>query len=164
MLDSAEPPLHFPGLKMVQSVRDSQRINEHEGSAIIMSTSGMCTAGRIKHHLRLNVEREESTILFVGYQGRGTLGRQILERNEKVRIHGRLYNLKARVEKINGFSAHGDRADLLRWLGSFSPGPKQVFLTHGEQDVADGLAETIKRELNLEASVPEYQAEVELEA
>ena len=164
LLDAGEAPLHFPGLRMVQTVAESKAINEVSGPAIIMSTSGMCTAGRIKHHLRQNVERPESTILFVGYQGRGTLGRQILEKNPKVRIHGRLYDLKARVEKINGFSAHGDREDLLRWLGNFSPAPKQVFLTHGEADVAEQLATTVRERLGLSVVVPEYQEEVELAA
>ena len=101
-----------------------------------MAGSGMCTGGRIKHHLAHNISRPESTILFVGYQARETLGRQILEGAPEVRIHGQTFPVRARVTKINGFSAHADRKGLVRWLDGFKTPPRRLFVTHGDADVA----------------------------
>jgi metallo-beta-lactamase family protein len=129
LITSGESPLSFPGLTLTRSVDESKAINDHPRPAIIMSTSGMCTAGRIKFHLRQNIGRPESTILFVGYQARGTLGRRILEGQPEVRIHGRPYRVKARVEQIQGFSGHADRSALMRWLGYFQTPPERLFLT-----------------------------------
>ncbi|MEO1974481.1 MAG: MBL fold metallo-hydrolase, partial [Pirellulaceae bacterium] len=130
---------------------------------VIMATSGMCEAGRIKHHLRQNIHRKASTILFVGFQGRGSLGRRILDGDDTVRIHGREYPVRAEVERIDGFSAHADRRALLRWLAAFECQPKAIFLTHGEEKSAEALARTI-REIRpgQRVEVPEYQQEVEL--
>ena len=158
LLASDEPPLKFPGLVMARSGDESRAINRVKGPAIIMSTSGMCTAGRIKHHLRQNIDSDKNTILFVGYQGRGTLGRQILEGKELVRIHGRQYKVRAHVEKINGFSAHADRMALLKWLGGFDSKPRQIFLTHGDGDVALELAKGLRGQLGLNVKVPEYDS------
>jgi metallo-beta-lactamase family protein len=161
LLTSGRSPLRFPGLQMVRSVAESKAINERNEPAIIMATSGMCTAGRIKHHLAHNVRRPECTLLFVGFQVRGTLGRQILDGNPEVRIHGRPWRVKARVEQIHGFSGHADRTALLRWLRAFERPPRRVFLTHGEEESSLNLAETIRATLGWEVSVPEYQQEVE---
>ena len=128
-----------------------------------MATSGMCTAGRIKHHLRRNITRPESTVLFVGYQVRGTLGRQILDGNREVRIHGLNWLVRARVEQIHGFSGHADRAGLLRWLDSFRSPPRRLFLTHGEQSESLSLAEHLRGQRHWDVSVPEYQEVVELD-
>ena len=127
-----------------------------------MSASGMCTAGRIKHHLAHNIDRPASTILFVGYQAHGTLGRQILEGRRSVRIHGRHHPVKARIARLHGLSAHGDRDDLLRWLDHFQHPPKQVFLTHGEKEGALSLARAIEQRYNYKATVPTYREVVEL--
>ena len=162
LITSGNSPLKFPGLKMTRSVDESKAINEHKGPAIIMSTSGMCTAGRIKFHLRRNIGMPQSTILFVGYQARGTLGRRILEGEQEVRIHGRQYRVKARVERIEGFSGHADRSALMRWLGYFQTPPQRLFLTHGDEDEALSLAERVRDELGWEVSVPEYQQVVDL--
>ncbi|MFH1920577.1 MAG: MBL fold metallo-hydrolase [Planctomycetota bacterium] len=162
MISSGEPPLRFPGLSMVRSVEQSKAINKLRSPAIIMAGSGMCTGGRIKHHLRQNITRPESTLLFVGYQVRGTLGRQILEGNPEVRIHGRTSPVRARVEQIHGFSGHADRNSLLRWLAAFKPPPRRLFLTHGEEEATLSLADRVRDELGLPADVPEYQQEVEL--
>ena len=162
LIASGDSPLGFPGLKMTRSVDESKAINDHPGSAIIMSTSGMCTAGRIKFHLRRNIVRPESTILFVGYQAHGTLGRQILDGNPEVRIHGRPHQVKARVEQIHGFSGHADRTALMRWLGYFQSPPERLFLTHGDEDQALSLAEHVREELGWEVDVPEYRQAVEL--
>ena len=130
------PPLDFPGLVLSRSTDESKAINNVKEPCVIMSTSGMCTAGRIKHHLRQNLPRANSTILFVGYQAQGTLGRQIVDGKPEVRIHGVSYPVRARVEQIYGFSGHADRTGLLHWADGFQQPPRRVFLTHGEEDAA----------------------------
>ncbi|MDP6717430.1 MAG: MBL fold metallo-hydrolase, partial [Pirellulaceae bacterium] len=152
---SDEPPLRFPGLTMCRSVEESRKINVINTPCIIMSTSGMCHAGRIKHHLRHNLGRPENCILFVGYQGKGTLGRQILDGNHFVRIHGRDWPVKAEIAQIYGFSGHADQGDLLRWIGNLQQPPRQVFLTHGEEKSALAFEKELRR-LNLPVSVPDY--------
>ncbi|HLA85454.1 MAG TPA: MBL fold metallo-hydrolase [Thermoguttaceae bacterium] len=156
-------PLKFPGLRMVQATEDSKAINWVNTPVVIMATSGMCTAGRIKHHLVHNITRPESTLLFVGYQATGTLGRQILEKPAEVRIHGRLWPLRARVEHLDGFSGHADCPGLMRWLGYFKEAPRTLFLTHGEEEASLGLARKIKEEKGWTVTVPHYQQTVELE-
>ena len=155
LITQGVPPLRFPGLHFVRKAEDSKRINGVNGPAIIMSTSGMCTAGRIKHHLRANIGDPNSTILFVGYQGRGTLGRAIVEGKPEVRIHGRDHQVKARVAQIYGFSGHADRGALLKWIDGFNKPPRHVYLTHGEEEPARKLAEAI-RQRGWDVSVPEY--------
>ena len=162
LITSEEPPLRFPGLHLVRTVQESRAINRMESPCIIMASSGMCTAGRIKHHLRRNIERAESTIVFVGYQSHGTLGRQILDRKEQVRIHGRTYRVRAQVNQIYGFSGHADRSGLIRWLSHLGSPPRQVFLTHGDEEAAQSLAKHIREEMNWNVSVPEYQDAVDL--
>jgi len=163
LINSGQPPLHFPGLQMVRSAKESKEINKVREPSMIMSTSGMCTSGRIKHHLRQNIDREESTVLFVGYQARGTLGRQILEGKERVRIHGRDYPVRAEIRQIYGFSGHAGRSGLLRWIGNLKSPPRQVFLTHGEEEAAESLAAEIKRLDAFPVTIPAYQQVEELE-
>ena len=110
-----------------------------------MATTGMCTAGRVKHHLAQYIGCPECTVLFVGYQARGTLGRQILDGNREVRIHGRWRLVRAAVEHIQGFSGHADQDALMAWCGHFTAPPEQIFITHGEEDAALALAEEIRR-------------------
>ena len=162
LLQSGEPPLQFPGLQMTRSADESRSINRVRGPCIIMAASGMYNAGRIKHHLRQNISHQRNTVLFVGYQADGTLGREILEGRGQVRIHGRMYPVEAKVEKINGFSAHAGRKDLRRWLEGFQNTPKRVFLTHGEERVSLDLAETLRQDLNLDVQVPQYDSTVDL--
>ncbi|MDA0658174.1 MAG: MBL fold metallo-hydrolase [Planctomycetota bacterium] len=163
LIKLGEPPLQFPGLKMTRSTEESRLINDVRGPAIIMSTAGMCNAGRIKHHLRQTIENPKNTLLFVGYQGEGTLGRQILDGKPRVRIHGREFHVKAKVERIYGFSAHGDRTDLLRWLGHLESPPKHVYLTHGEEDASLRLAHDIQQELKFPVTVPQYESAYDIE-
>lgn len=158
---SGDAPFSFPNLLMSRTTDESKAINRMEGPAVIMSTSGMCTAGRIKHHLRRTIENPNNTILFVGYQAEGTLGRVILRGKSPIRIHGREYELRARIEQIHGFSGHGDRDDLLRWCGSLEKDPRHVFLTHGEKDSAMALADALG-EKGWQATVPNYQEVIEL--
>jgi metallo-beta-lactamase family protein len=159
---SGHPPFRFPGLHLVQSIEESKAINSIKGSCIILAGSGMCTGGRIKHHLARNINRPESVILFVGYQARGTLGRQIVEGQPSVRIHGQYYPVRAKVVQIQGLSAHADQQDLLRWLHYLRTEPKAIFLTHGEEDKAAAMAVLVDREFGWRAHIPEFQEEVEL--
>ena len=161
-IESEQPPLRFEGLRLVRSVEDSKAINSVQMPCIIMATSGMCTAGRIKHHLKARIGRPENTVLFVGYQGRGTLGRQILEGKQEVRIHGRMHRVRARIEQIHGFSGHADRRALLRWVEHLKKPPKHVFLTHGEEESSEHLAQRIREEKGWSVSVPQYRDSVEL--
>jgi metallo-beta-lactamase family protein len=163
MIDSGELPLQYPGLNVVRSRTKSKAINRIGGSCIIMASSGMCTAGRIKHHLAHNVGRPQSTIIFVGYQARGTLGHELSSGAKQVRIHGARHNVKARVAHLHGLSAHGDCNDLMRWLGHFNPAPKRVFLTHGEKESAEALAAIIRKNTPCDVDVPAYGSAVELD-
>jgi metallo-beta-lactamase family protein len=162
LITSNEPPLHFPGLRMARSTQESKEVNEVKGPHIVMATSGMCTAGRIKHHLRHNIGDARSTILFVGYQAHGTLGRQILEGNPRVRIHGRDWKVKAHISRIDGFSGHADRSDLLRWVSNLENPPHEIFLTHGEEEAARSFARLVAEDLKWKVSLPEYRETVEL--
>jgi metallo-beta-lactamase family protein len=156
LLASPENPFRFPGLTIVRTPEESKAINSARLPVVIMAGSGMVTGGRIKHHLAMNISRPESTILFVGYQARETLGRQILEGKAEVRILGRLLPVRARVTKINGFSAHADRRGLARWLDGFRTPPRRLFVTHGDADVAAKTAEGIRRDRGWTVEVPEY--------
>lgn len=155
LMNQGDSPFDFPGLKMTRTAQESKAINRIRGTAIIIAGSGMCTGGRIKHHLIRNISRPESTILFVGYQANGTLGRQILEGAKEVRILGRMHPVEARIGKINGFSAHADRDELLRWLSGLQRPPRHVFVTHGEPAAAHHFANLLV-EKNWKASVPNY--------
>lgn len=156
-------PFDMPGLKMVRTVEESKAINYIRGSAMIIAGSGMCTGGRIKHHLVTNISRPESTILFVGYQAMGTLGREIVDGAKEVRILGQRYPVKSRVVQIHGFSAHADRDGLLRWLSALKRPPRHVFVTHGEPEVAKGFSALLQEKTGWSVSVPEYKAQVVLE-
>jgi len=154
--------LSFEGFKLISDTKDSIALNSMRGPKVIMSSSGMCTGGRIKHHLKHNISRADSTIVFVGYQAVGTLGRIIADGAPEVRILGQNYMVNAKIETIHGFSAHGDRDDLIRWLSACKTPPKQLFLTHGEERGAMALSASIKSKRGWNVSVPEYQDEVEL--
>jgi metallo-beta-lactamase family protein len=163
LLRQRNSPFEFPGLKMVETVAESKALNEIKGTVMIIAGSGMCTGGRIKHHLVTNISRPESTVLFVGYQAAGTLGRQILDGARSVRIHGQQYPVRARIVQIHGFSAHADRDDLLRWFSRLSVSPRHVFITHGEAGAAARFREFLTAKTGFEASVPAYGARVRLE-
>ncbi len=156
-------PFDFPGLKMVRTVEESKAINKTVGTNLIIAGSGMCTGGRIKHHLAANISRRESTILFVGYQAVGTLGRHLVDGASKVRILGQEHHIRARVAQIQGFSAHADRDGLMRWLSGFKKAPRRLFVTHGESPVATYFGRFVSEKTGWEISVPEYLDEVTLE-
>jgi len=163
LIEADEPPLHFPGLKLVRTTEQSKAINVIDTPCIIMAPAGMCQAGRIKHHLKANVGRADSTILFVGFQARGTLGRRLLSGEREVRIHGRQYQVSAQIEQMFGLSGHADRTGLLTWLGHFKRQPRKVFLTHGEEDAALSFQQTVHEKLGFEVSVPEFGEVFEIE-
>lgn len=152
----------IPTLKFTSSVQESKDINYVKGSAVILSSSGMCTGGRIKHHLAQNISRPESTILFVGYQAQGTLGRIILERPKQVRIFGHLHQVRARIEKLNALSAHAGQSDLLRWGTHFQPFPRKIFVVHSEEETARHFAGMLRQNGGGEVVIPDYMDEAEM--
>ena len=155
-------PCDFKGLTLTRTAAESKAINTQGGTSIIIAGSGMCTGGRIKHHIANNIERPESVILFVGYQAKGTLGRHILQGAEHVRLFGQEREVLARIEKVNGMSAHADRGELLRWLKGLKTPPEQVFVIHGEEDATTAFAEYIHTRLGWETHVALYQETVTL--
>ncbi len=160
---AGENPFNFPGLKLVQSFEESRMIDKVKGSTIIMAGSGMCTGGRIKHHLMTNIGRPESTILFVGYQARGTLGRQILDGQSPVRIYGQMHQVRATIDQIQGFSAHADRTQLWKWLNSLRKPPRQVFLVHGEKETIQKFGQEIVEKTGWKVEMPDYLSEYALD-
>ena len=139
--------------RFTQSVEESKALNEEKG-IVIMSASGMCDAGRIKHHLKHNLWKPENTVIFVGYQAEGTLGRLILEGMKTVRIHGEEVSVEAKIEQITGYSGHADQKGLLEWLDSVEEVRGNVFVVHGEPESAEGFAGMIKEKLGFKAAVP----------
>lgn len=163
LIHGRKSPFDFPGLKLVNTVDESKAINRILGSVIIMAGSGMCTGGRIKHHLVNNISKTGNTILFVGYQAVGTLGRQIVDKAKKVRILGKRYRVEARVVQLDGFSAHADRDELVRWLSGFQKPPRRLFVTHGEPSISDCFADLVRQKMGWEVAVPEYRDEALLD-
>ncbi len=163
LLRQRKSPFDFPGLNLVRTVDESKAINHADGSNIIIAGSGMCTGGRIKYHLVNNILREESTILFVGYQAVGTLGRQIVDGAKTVRILGQYFPVQARIAQIHGFSAHADRDELVSWLSSLRKPPRRVFITHGELNASQNLASLVRNSNGWETVIPSYQDQVFLD-
>lgn len=137
-------------------------LNKIQKNAIIISASGMCDAGRIKYHLKYNLWRPECTVLFVGYQAVGTLGRRILEGEKFVNIHSEKVAVKAHIESIDAYSAHADQNGLMSWLKNFSQELKTVFLVHGEEKSQLVLADMIKKDLGINVVIPSWLDEIEL--
>jgi metallo-beta-lactamase family protein len=157
LLRKRKSPFDFPGLNFVSTAQESKAINHIKGTVIIIAGSGMCTGGRIKHHLVTNISRPDSTILFVGFQAMGTLGRQIVDGAQEVRILGQNYPVRARVVQLSGFSGHADQQQLLKWLYSFKKPPRRLFITHGEPDTSQHFANLVKERMGWKISVPEYK-------
>lgn len=160
---AGDKPCDFPNLTMARTVDQSKAIADTAGSSIIIAGSGMCTGGRIKHHLKSNISRPASTILFVGYQAFGTLGRLILEGVDPIRLFGEEVAVKARVEKISGFSAHADRNELLKWLSNLDTAPRKVFVTHGEESQSTAFRDFLAEKTGWTATVPDYDQQVILD-
>jgi metallo-beta-lactamase family protein len=162
MVKNGFHPLKLPNLKFSRTQEDSMELNKITGKTIIISASGMCEAGRIKHHLKYNLWRPECTILFAGYQAEGTLGRRILEGEKLVTIHGEQVIVKAKIESIQAYSAHADQVALMEWLRNFVNKPKTVFIVHGEEKAQQVFAELIENELQIPTNIPKWLEEVEL--
>lgn len=145
----------FPGLQFTRSVQASRRINEVDGGAIILAGSGMMNGGRIKHHLKHNLWKENAGVVVVGYQARGTLGRKIVEGAKEVRIYGEPVAVRARIYTINGFSAHAGQDDLLAWVGRFENTPR-IFLVHGEEEQMEVLRDRLV-ERGHRVAMPHYR-------
>ena len=163
LLRQHKSPFDFPGLTMVQTADESKGLNTEKGTSMIIAGSGMCTGGRIKHHLANHISQPENTILFIGYQAAGTLGRYILNGAKSVRIHGQRHTVRARIEQIQGFSAHADRNEIIKWLSKLTLHPRRVFITHGERDAAGAFQKFLKEKTGFESTIPTYGKKVNLE-
>lgn len=154
LLNQGDDPLVFPGLKFALTAEESKQLNFLDHSAVIISASGMCDAGRIKHHLKHNLWRPESSIVFVGYQAAGTLGRRILDGEKRVKIFSEEIAVKAHIYSIDSFSGHADRNGLFDWMKHFKNKPKQVFIIHGEEEAASSFSKLLNKELNMNTIIP----------
>lgn len=147
-------PLRFPGLKLTITSDESKAINFNTEPKVIISASGMCEAGRIRHHLKHNLWRPESTVLFVGYQAMGTLGRIILEGAETVKLFGERIEIQAKIESLDGLSGHADKEGLLKWVNAFKEKPKLVFVVHGEANVVDSFTTCLENKHGFTSYAP----------
>ena len=152
-------PIGFPGLKLSITSDDSKAINFDQQPKVILSASGMCEAGRIRHHLKHNLWRPESTIVFVGYQTRGTLGRALLEGAKEVKLFGEAIKVAADIVQLEGLSGHADKNGLLKWVNSFEKKPEEVFVVHGEDAVCEAFTSCLKDEYKFKARAP-YSGDV----
>lgn len=157
-------PISFPGLKISITSDESKQINFEAQPKVIISASGMCEAGRIRHHLKHNLWRKESTILFVGYQASGSLGRALLEGAETVHLFGEEISVCASIKRLNGISGHADREGLIDWINGFEKKPKRVFIVHGEDQVCDIFANNLKENYDFQAEAPYSGAIFDLKA
>ena len=155
-MERGNNPLEFPGLKFTQTVDESKALNESDEPSIIISASGMCDVGRIKHHLKHNIWNPKSTILFVGYQAPGTLGYEIVNGAKKVTIFGEEFAVNARIEYIEGYSGHADQEGLMNFVYSFYNKPKHIFLVHGEEESQEVLRNKILENTGIGVTIPEY--------
>lgn len=155
-MERGNNPLEFPGLKFTQTADESKALNESNEPSIIISASGMCDVGRIKHHLKHNIWNPKSTILFVGYQAPGTLGYEIVNGAKKVTIFGEEFAVNARIEYIEGYSGHADQEWLMNFVYSFYNKPKHIFLVHGEEESQEVLRNKILENTGIGVTIPEY--------
>ena len=162
-IEQGDNPLEFPGLKFTQTVDESKALNDDPHPHIIISASGMCEVGRIKHHLKHNLWNPNNTILFVGYQAPGTLGAKIVSGEKKVKIFGEEIAVNARIEYIEGYSGHADQEWLLNFVYSFITKPKHIFLVHGELEGQKVLKEKIQQTIEIPVTIPDYGENYNLE-
>jgi len=162
LINNGDNPLEFRGLEFTRTADESKALNESGEPSIIISASGMCEVGRIKHHLKHNIWNPNSTILFVGYQAPGTLGRKIVDGAKKVKIFGEEMSVNARIEYIEGYSGHADQEWLLNFIYSFIKKPKTIFLVHGEPEGQIILKQKIQGTTEIPVIIPEYGEQYEL--
>ncbi|HQL37349.1 MAG TPA: MBL fold metallo-hydrolase RNA specificity domain-containing protein, partial [Bacillota bacterium] len=162
LINKGDNPFEFPNLIFTHTAEESKAINTKEGSSIIISASGMCEAGRIKHHLKHNLWRKESSVVFVGYQAKNTLGRRIKDGEKLVKIFGEEISVNCNIYSIEGFSSHADQRGLIDWVGAFMRKPKKVFLVHGEEESSKVLSKLMESELGIPVEVAKLGETVEL--
>lgn len=162
LIDQGHTPLNFPNLHYARTPQESAHINELNGGVVVIAASGMCTGGRILHHLKHNVWKPETHVVFVGYQAEGTLGRKLVDGAKAVRIMGEPYAVKARVHTVNGFSAHAGQAGLVAWASAIKTEKPRVFLTHGETRPRNALGRELASHLGWACQYPEWGTVVEL--
>ena len=155
-IESGDNPLEFPGLRFTKTAEESMALNDNKEPCIIISASGMCEVGRIKHHLKHNIWDPKNTILFVGYQAPGTLGSKIVNGEKTVKILGEEMAVNARIEYIEGYSGHADQEWLLNFVYSFIQKPKHIFLVHGEPEGQKILKEKIKESVEIPVTIPGF--------
>jgi metallo-beta-lactamase family protein len=151
----------LPNIQMTRSTEESMTINEIQSGAIVIAGSGMCSGGRIHHHLKNNIWRPECHLIIVGYQAFGTLGRRIVDGAEKIRLWGEYYPVRANVHTIGGLSAHADQADLVNWYGAFDGHPP-VYLVHGEQRSQGPLANKLQSKFNAPVTIARHGMKIEI--
>ena len=155
LIKTGDNPLDFRNLIFTRNVEESKQINKTPESKVIISASGMCSAGRIKHHLKHNLWRKESSIVFVGYQAEGTLGRRIKEGEKSVKLFGEEIRVNAKIYTLDGFSGHADKEGIMWWLEGFENKPKKIFIVHGEEEASREISKKIEEELNIVTYIPE---------
>ncbi len=158
-----DDPLKFKGLFFASTTEESQRINMDPDPKIIISASGMCEAGRIRHHLKHNLWDARNSVIFVGYQAEGTLGRRLVDGEKDITLFGESIHVAAKIHNLEGFSGHADKNGLLEWLGGFEKAPKQIFLVHGELESKEAFAYTVKEKFGYDPVVVREISEFELE-
>jgi metallo-beta-lactamase family protein len=149
-------------MKLCATAEDSKRINEVPGPCLVMAGAGMCNAGRILHHLKQNLWKPETHVMIVGYQSHGSLGRQLVEGEKRVSIHGEKIVVRAQVHTLGGFSAHAGQTDLLTWFSAIAPSQPRVVLTHGEDHARGALAKKIQQRFKLPSRLPQMGETIEL--
>ena len=151
---NGDNPFEFSNLFYVKSQQESMKLNKHNFPRVIISASGMCTAGRIRHHLKHNLWKANNSIVFVGFQAEGTLGRRLLDGVNNVKILGEEIKVEAEIHDLEGFSGHADQTILMKWLNNFKNKPKKIFVVHGEKESSNEFAKMIKTELGVDVIVP----------
>ncbi|HHT65040.1 MAG TPA: MBL fold metallo-hydrolase [Clostridiales bacterium] len=162
LLKKGDNPLSFSNLHFVQNAEESKKLNFSDEPKIIISSSGMCEAGRIKHHLKHNLWKRNSSIVFVGYQAEGTLGRRIRDGAKTVKIFGEEIYVNAEVYNVEGFSGHADKNGLMNWLKGFREKPCRLFIVHGEGEAKEDFAREVRSQLGIECIIPEYNEVYEI--
>jgi metallo-beta-lactamase family protein len=163
LINIGNNPLDFRNLKFTRTTEESKQINFSKESKVIISASGMCTAGRIKHHLKHNLWRKESSIVFVSYQAQGTLGRRIKEGEKVVKIFGEEIQVNAEIYSLEGFSGHADREGIIQWIKSIKNKPKKIFVVHGEEEATKEISGKIEEELTIKTYIPKLGESVSIE-
>jgi metallo-beta-lactamase family protein len=162
-IKKGDNPLEFPGLQFTRTADESKALNEDPKPSIIISASGMCEVGRIKHHLKHNIWNPNNTILFVGYQAEGTLGKKIVSGEKKVKIFGEEISVNAQIEYIEGYSGHADQEWLLNFVYSFITKPKHIFLVHGELEGQKVLKSKLEESIDIPVTIPDYGESYDLD-